>query len=366
MGYRAPMAILLSHTSALEALRRLGNIPSSGSEAGPAITLANELPPADAILVSCADALGPSPTLPLHLLVAGGASQPRNATVVAHPSRLQPDRSSAFWIGDVACLSPARLCTQMAPHLSDIELTLLLFELMGTYSLRPDAARGVACRKAPLLTRAELLSYLAGHAGQPGVAKVRRCLARAHEGSASPRESKLALRLSLKPVLGGYGLRIAALNSRAVVKGLTTQEPVTRKPDILLASPSDASQVVALEYDGADHLGEERHAEDLRRSNELKAAGISEYHVDKALYANLAYMDSLVEKIRKELGIPERRLTRSEQERRRGLRHDLFIELEQAGRTEGRGAHTAQDGHQKAGTPRNALNDEVPLEAYGA
>ena len=366
MGYLALMTLLLSHTSALEALRRLGEAPDLRREAGSPIRLSAGLPAADRVLEACGKALGPEPTLPIHLLVSDTSSKPRNASLVAHPSRIEPDGDSAFWLGDVACLSPARLCTQMAATLSDLELTLLLFELMGTYSLRTDVARGMAGRHGPLLTRAELLSYLERHKCQPCVTKVRRCLGYAFEGSASPRESKLALRLSLKPALGGYGLKVAGLNVPIDAQTMASRQTKTRRSDVLLANPPDASKLVALEYDGADHLDGERHAEDLRRTNELKAAGIAEYRVDKDLYANSSYMDALVASIRSDLGMPAQRLTRAEAERRRGLRRTLYDELEAIGRAQGKRTCGRRDTPAGGEVSETMPTEEVPLEAYGA
>lgn len=126
---------------------------------------------------------------------------------------------------------------------------------------------------------------------------------------------------------------------------------------------------MALEYDGDVHLDEERHAEDLRRTNELAAAGIAEYRVDKALYKNLGYMDSLVEQIRAELGMPREHLSRRQREQRRKLRLELFDELEEIDGVTWDGQARERD-RRKAGVsatpPQDPVEgDAVPLEAYG-
>ena len=126
---------------------------------------------------------------------------------------------------------------------------------------------------------------------------------------------------------------------------------------------------MALEYDGDVHLDEERHAEDLRRTNELAAAGIAEYRVDKVLYKNLGYMDSLVEQIRAELGMPREHLSRRQREQRRKLRLELFDELEEIDGVTWDGRARERD-RRKAGVgatpPQDPVEgDAVPLEAYG-
>lgn len=144
-----------------------------------------------------------------------------------------------------------------------------------------------------------------------------------------------------------------------------------RRPDVLLARPGHAEggRLVALEYDGDVHLDEQRHAEDLRRTNELAAAGIAEYRVDKALYKNLGYIDSLVEQIRTELGMPREHLSRRQREQRRKLRLELFDEVEEIDGVTWDGRARERD-RRKAGIsatpPQDPVEgDVVPLEAYG-
>ena len=108
---------------------------------------------------------------------------------------------------------------------------------------------------------------------------------------------------------------------------------------------------------------------DRRRTNELAAAGIAEYRVDKALYKNLGYMDSLVEQIRTELGMPREHLSRRQREQRRKLRLELFDELEEIDGVTWDGRARERD-RCKAGIgatpPQDPVEgDAVPLEAYG-
>lgn len=242
---------------------------------------------------------------------------------------------------------------------------------MGTYAVRPDAPRGMVARPSPLLAPEELETRLGLAGSATNHRKLRWALNRAVPGSASPRESKLVLRLSLQASLGGYGLAVAGLNQGLAVAGIANGEGRVRRPDVLLARPGHAEdgRLVALEYDGDVHLDERRHAEDLRRTNELAAAGIAEYRVDKALYKNLGYMDSLVEQIRTELGMPREHLSRRQREQRRKLRLELFDELEEIDGVTWDGRARERD-RCKAGVgatpPQDPVEgDVVPLEAYG-
>lgn len=159
----------------------------------------------------------------------------------------------------------------------------------------------------PCLLAPEELETRLGLAGSAtNHRKLRWALNRAVPGSASPREPKLVLRLSLQSSLGGYG---------------------------------------------------------------LAAAGIAEYRVDKALYKNLGYIDSLVEQIRTELGMPREHLSRRQREQRRKLRLELFDEVEEIDGVTWDGRARERD-RRKAGIgatpPQDPVEgDVVPLEAYG-
>ena len=159
----------------------------------------------------------------------------------------------------------------------------------------------------PCLLAPEELETRLGLAGSAtNHRKLRWALNRAVPGSASPREPKLVLRLSLQSSLGGYG---------------------------------------------------------------LAAAGIAEYRVDKDLYKNLGYIDSLVEQIRTELGMPREHLSRRQREQRRKLRLELFDEVEEIDGVTWDGRASERD-RRKAGIgatpPQDPVEgDVVPLEAYG-
>ena len=101
----------------------------------------------------------------------------------------------------------------------------------------------------------------------------------------------------------------------------------------------------------------------------LAAAGIAEYRVDKALYKNLGYIDSLVEQIQTELGMPREHLSRRQREQRRKLKLELFDEVEEIDGVTWDGRASERD-RRKAGIgatpPQDPVEgDVVPLETYG-
>lgn len=365
--YPSGMTILLSHTTALEALRHLGELPKQGSPADATCNFAVEPSDGPVAITLWREALHCEPSLPLNVLVTPEVPRMRSQVIKTHHSAALPSAGSIIKLAPgLGCTSPAQLCLQMAPGLTKLELLMLMMELMGTYAIRPDVARGMVSRAKPLLRIDDFKAYIERNPQVSGTAKTRWCLEHVIEGAASPRESKLSLRLSLKPALGGYGLSVTSLNEEVTVARLASGTACIRKPDVLLANPQlgNTGPFVALEYDGGDHLDGKRHAEDLRRTNELKAAGISEYVIDKRLYESLPYMDALVDHIRSDLGMAPPHLTKRQLAHRRTLRRELFEELELIDGVSwnGKARERARRGDTQEG---KVAHEEVPIEAYG-
>lgn len=300
--------------------------------------------------------------LPLDLLVSRRSGSARTKLATTHLCDETLPAGSVLKLADgVMCSSPERLAVEMAPLLTHLELVMLLAELMGLYAIAPGEPDGMVQRTVPLTTPRALLAYLDRLGPRRGTREVRRALLITPVQAGSPREAKLALRLSLRPGLGGHGLRLLSLNDPVRVRriGRGMAEGV-RRPDIVLVNPRTGA-IVAVEYNGRRHDAPERLNQDARRTNELKAAGIGEFIVRREQYRDLAYMDGLVEKIREQLGLPQPRLTSSEQACRLRLRHELYQELEliDGVRWDGRARERERRARCDDGW------DVVPPEAYG-
>lgn len=178
------------------------------------------------------------------------------------------------------------------------------------------------------------------HGSLPGGSKLRRALARARERSGSPRESKTVHRLEFSPRLGGYGLEVVGLNDPVLVEragaALGEAQERIRKPDIMLLAPADAPlgsipfRGCALDYQGEYHRDEAQKEKDTNRRNELLACGIKPYEIEKDHYDDPGYLDWLVSRIRRDLGIEEPSLGERAREARRARRERLRLELDRA------------------------------------
>lgn len=108
--------------------------------------------------------------------------------------------------------TPEMAFCEMASVLSLERLIALGFELCGTY--RRASTFGLARYDAtPLTSPGALASFIEKSPQFKGVKKARRALPRILAGSASPRESELAMLLCLPYSLGGYGLPHPTMNA---------------------------------------------------------------------------------------------------------------------------------------------------------
>ena len=206
----------------------------------------------------------------------------------------------------------------MAPRITHDELVLLLSELLGTYAIDPTSKTGTVSRDRPLVTPVELLEYLDKLGPARGVAMVRRALEEAPVGAASPMEAKLFLRATARFASGGYRLGNVALNDPVELERISIDVPQVsiRKPDLLLLAPADTRHAatpfrgVAFDYHGSWHADPSQVKKDTDRGNEFLAAGFKNYVLWKENYDDLDYMDAIMTQVRRDLGLPPRKLGR--------------------------------------------------------
>ncbi len=332
------MDTLLSHRTALRLLRD---------------------PEVDALSCATNDTEVFAPTAPMDAIAARdlmrGSSALRRAgdpleslTSDASGSRVRPEYVSHVWRaglpagsvfrvrGGVWCAGPELAALQLAQELPELELALILCEMMGTYSLAPGRPGGMVQRPRPVTDPGSIERFLASCRGIKGCRALARAARLAFPGSASPMETKLTMRLCWPVSKGGYGLKLLSLNAPIEVERLG-EGPVgkaVRKPDILIAPwPGSGASPVAIEYDGEDyHMTPDGVVADSMRSNELKAAGISEYRLNRETYRNIAYVDDIVAKVREEAGYPRRHRSADDGRSEKCRRVELFRDLAKAGR----------------------------------
>ena len=367
------MDILLSHETALAVLR----LPAVTRRAGLGERCDAHVPQTPPTPEEIESLLRLLPVLadrvkPIDVLVMSAGARVRSQLVSSHVwSATLPPGSAVMVAPGVRCASPEQLVVQMTPALTDLELMVLLAELLGTYAIAPHTRRGMEQRARPLTTPERLTAHLEALGTVSGCARIRRALGMVCVGSASPRETKLSLRLGLKPALGGYNLPVLSMNEPLEVRRIhDAMRAGVRKPDILLLAPDGPPDVSkpfcgrAVEYEGEDHRDPERLAANVERHNELVALGFGEYWVAKEQYRNLVYMDGLATRLRADLGMRTLRLSKEEAEQRRELRRVLYEELEHIDGTHWNGRARARATAPAPPTGEPSWN-VVPVEVYG-
>lgn len=318
-GARRPilyiMSVVLTYTSALEALRlpEYPDLASSWDERSG--YLSERLPTVDELERALADC-PPLQRLsrPIHLLVSSDNTSHSSRLITRHVTRRTHPRDAFVRIsGDVYVASPELIPLQMTRIATDLDEALLMSELCGAYAVAEGEESGMLQRREPLTTRGRIEAFLPRMRDCYGMGKVRSALPLVCADSGSPYESKLAIRLRADREIGGYGLKIVSMNEEISLEaiGRAFEERRIRKPDILILAPPSIEpdprmpfRGVAVDYKGKVHDERPVAERDDTRRNELLAHGFKPYELRKAHYDDIDYMDDIVTKIRRDLRLP--------------------------------------------------------------
>lgn len=213
-----------------------------------------------------------------------------------------PPRSFIRVSSSVAIPCPELFFVEMAASLSHLELLLLGYELCGTYVYRPCEGYGFSLTPAPLTSARKLVSYISAlPRGLHGAAKAARAAQRICDGSMSPAETFLILRLCLPGQLGGYALPFPASNARIA---LDAQSARFASRDTYRADLVWADKKVVLEYDGArDHSLPQDIDRDAKRRNRLQRAGYTVITVTRSQVRDAYAFDEIAEDVHKAFGM---------------------------------------------------------------
>lgn len=321
------MDIVLTHKAALAAIR--GRRYSSNIGRACSSALPSKMPTPDEVdTLLCRFSELETLEEPLDILVDRASAHHNSGRLSAHVWST-PLRAGALieLSPGVRCASPAFLPILMAPTLTDLELQMLLGELLGLYGISRDFETGLFQRRVPLTTPNEITELIDAISPAKGCGTVRRALAKAPILAASPQEAKLYLRATLPFAKGGYNMGRAVLNNPVELQRIsnTIQTLQTRKPDLMFLN---GNRGVCLDYMGAWHDNLTSVRSDTQRRNELIANGFKPYEIYKRHYDDLDYMDALMAKIRKDLGLYRERPGTRREGQRQWARHALWQELE--------------------------------------
>ena len=210
------------------------------------------------------------------------------------------------------CLIPPEyLFLQMAETMNFLDLLLLGFELCGTYfsgqGIDAFASTSTASPRHKPFTRANKIARFLDSdvASQTnGIAQVTQASKFLLDNSYSPRESALALMLTLPRRLGGYALPRPLLNQRINIPRSSSQLIRNDHFKCDLLWPKEG---LAIEYDSdLHHVGAQKIAKDASRRDALALLGIQVITVTNKQFASMNEMDKVAHTVAKTLGIRQR------------------------------------------------------------
>lgn len=240
---------------------------------------------------------------PLHVLVDNASKRRTIKGARCHVDQsglgVLPLRQNGLYV-----ISPEAVFLQAANMLDTIALLKLGFELCGSYYLADDDP-GFMPRDP--LTRASVIRRFVNDPKQNGTRGIKRARKAARyllDGSASPRETSVALLISLPISHGGYGNPLPRLNHRINIPAHAQHLFPKRYYVCDLCWPEHG---VALEYDSdAYHTGPQRIANDSSRRSALALLGIDTISVTNHQVTHVAEMDRIARLLGRKLNHPLR------------------------------------------------------------
>ena len=206
----------------------------------------------------------------LHVLVA----DERNAHVVKNTTIHRRNTVYPKWSfrqinRDVYVASPELCFLEAATYLSFEALVLYGMELCGTYARIDDEE--TRYKREPLTSRQRITAYLGKSERATGAKKAKSACRYILDGSASPRESVLALIMMYPHCLGGFGMPAPLLNHEIQVN-LPSKVHFGEK-QILHGDIVWREANLIVEYDGSQHGIEDNHVSDKKRDHLMLEAG---------------------------------------------------------------------------------------------
>ncbi len=243
-----------------------------------------------------------------HILVRGESRNRRQDALIPHACSLELPSGSLCRLGvapssghRVLVTSPEiSLMHMLARQKSLHENLLLLWEACGSYqtSLTSGESR---YEVAPLTSKSKLVSSIARMpAPMGGVKKLRSLVRFLADGSASQRETALALLMGMPFRYGGYGLGIPIMNR--VVKASRQAFALTGKRSFRLDMSWPGTKL-DLEYQSRySHEGEQMRISDSRREKALGSMGWQVVGVTDVELNSLVMTNEIADIVRKAIG----------------------------------------------------------------
>ena len=237
--------------------------------------------------------------LPLHVIVGSPSQRVRSKDLISHVSTSKILTSSYISAGgDFVVASPELCFLQLASSLPLEHLIRVGYELCGTYAVQADSS--VIFREKSLTSVSRIATFVQDSEKVQGRKKALRALKYIQDNSASPRETILAMLLTLPYALGGYGIAQPCLNYRVEIPK-TAKSKVDRAFYVLDICWPEAK--FCLEYDSAQyHLDSVQQEADARKRNALEALGYAVFTVSSGQVSDSGSFNRVAKQVAYHLG----------------------------------------------------------------
>lgn len=268
---------------------------------------------------------------PAHVIVSGSNHCRAVDGVAFHVVSTKIPSGSFMKLCDgVYVATPEYVLVRMASRLDRFEMLRLLYEFCGAYVRNEGDARGFSnCE--PITSLGRVSRFVEKASGIRGVREARLLTRHVLGGSASPRETDVAMQVTLPQHMGGYGLGGAKLNERIELTESQRRE---------LSRPAITPDMVwvgnrlALEYESdAWHSGSKEFVRDSRRRNDLRTLGYDVITVTNDEFKSVSDMDRIAKNLAKGLGVRMRVSVADYEMRKLMLRTRIADNLRNGGAT---------------------------------
>ena len=215
--------------------------------------------------------------------------------------------------------SPELSLVQHASSLSVAGVLLLALEMCGSYRLTADDGFATGCEA--LTSAARLRRFVSAAKGMPGQPRAMRAMRYVVDGSASPMESAVLVRLCLPLKHGGYACPLPVMNG---LLQLTEALQDLSGRGYLLGDLLWPDEGLLLEYNGEEwHTGRQRITRDALRANAIALSGVKALSLTADIYNDPQAFHAVARRVLREVGTRYRKPTQGQLAKRLNLPQEL-------------------------------------------
>lgn len=270
---------------------------------------------------------------PIDVCVGTPQSSHFTTRIVPHVLQGKLPVGSFITVDGESSIASPELCALQACQSGDLITRLeLLMELCGTYSLPTNGLGSAVFGIEAATTSKSINRYLRHCKGRRGHAQITQALPFVLDNSDSPRETEVALVITLPPRYGGYGFTKPKLNHVIAVSSIGGQ--FTTAPYYVVDELWEELKVI-VEYDSDTYhlwkegghgiaLNEEKVRKDRQRHEALEAMGYTVITITSDHTRDYEAFDRKMHQLAKALGGRLRKPSMETEQARRTLQKRLF------------------------------------------